>query len=154
MESFRNVDVEVGGIGEGDLPALAELYAELTGEPAAPEGMRAEFARLAANADYILLGARLGEKLAGAVMGLLCRKLSRDCRPALLLENLVVARSHRRRRVGAALLAEMERMAKARNCYAIVLVSSTKRTDAHAFYAAMGYAEDKVLGFRKKLSRP
>lgn len=143
--------MEMGELAEGDLPALAELYAELTGEAPPLAAMRDEFARMASDGDYILLGARLEGRLAGTVMGLACRKLSRDCRPALLLENLVVANACRRRGVGAALLAEMERIAKERNCYSIFFVSSAKRADAHAFYASMGYAEDKVLGFRKKI---
>lgn len=143
--------IKIGSISEEDLPSLGALYAELTGEPTLEQQAADEFRRIAANADYVLLGAWLDGQLVGTVMGLLCRKLSRDSRPALLLENFVVGEAFRRRGIGTALFMAMERIARERGCASIMLISSAKRAGAHAFYAAHGYADEKVFGFKKKI---
>lgn len=143
-------DIVIDLIATDDLPTLHTLYEELTGEACDLEAMRSGFAAMAANPDYILYAARSEGVLVGSVMGVVCRKLTRDCRPFLLMENFIVAASQRRKGVGRLLLDRIEQSAIAHGCGSVMFVSSVRRPDAHAFYASMGYALNEVQGFRKK----
>ena len=60
--------------------------------------------------------------------------------PACVVTVLVVAERARRRGVGTALAAALEREARKRGCDRLVLGSAERRADAHAFYARLGYA--------------
>ena len=61
---------------------------------------------------------------------------ARQGRPYLLVENVVVAATHRRRGLARALLAGAERRGRAAGCYKLVL--STEDPAAVAFYEAVG----------------
>lgn len=54
---------------------------------------------------------------------------------------LVVASSARRKGVGAKLMARAEEIARQRGCVKMEITSGAHRTDAHAFYEAIGYEE-------------
>ncbi len=136
---------------EDDLPQLAGLYAELVEQPSSPQQMRETFAALAADHNYRLLGAFEGEALAGSAMGVICHDLIGDCRPFMVVENVIVSEAFRGRKAGKLLMEELERIARERRCAYALLVSSGFRTEAHAFYEALGYDED-VRGFRRRLT--
>lgn len=135
----------------GDLPFLALLYRELSGEEPDSAGMATVFDEMRRCHDYILLGCDVDGILAGSAMGIVCRQLCRDARPFLVIENFVIAASHRRQGLGLRLLREMERLAAERNCRSIIFVSSQRKKPAHLFYQAAGYSLDEVQGFRKLL---
>jgi GNAT superfamily N-acetyltransferase len=67
------------------------------------------------------------------------------------LEGVHVRADRRSRGIGAAMLAEAERIARERGCYRIQLTSNARRVDAHRFYEAQGY-EATHRGFKKSLS--
>jgi GNAT superfamily N-acetyltransferase len=55
------------------------------------------------------------------------------------LTAMVVGAAHRRKGVGAELLAAVEREARSRGCGRLVLSSADRRSDAHAFYERLGF---------------
>ena len=69
---------------------------------------------------------------------------------AAQVRTVFVRRAWRGRGVGAAIMAEAERIARERGAYALALVSNKKRADAHRFYERLGYARSHE-GFRKRL---
>lgn len=142
------IDIRI--LQEDDLPQLAGLYAELVEQPSSPQRMRETFAVLAADRNYRLLGAFEGEALAGSAMGVICHDLIGDCRPFMVVENVIVSEAFRGRKAGKLLMEELERIAREHRCAYALLVSSGFRTEAHAFYEALGYDED-VRGFRRRL---
>jgi len=133
-----------------DIPALAELYRQFWGESSNVEKMKEKFAQLREREDYILLSAVEGEKLCGSVMGIVCQELYGECAPFLVLENMVVDSAYRRGGVGKALLAELEKWAKAKGCRQIILVTEAYREDACGFYEAEGFHPTASKGFKKK----
>lgn len=139
----------ISPIRPADLPKLAELYEELSGEPSSLEAMRESFAAMEGDPRYLIMGVHSDGELAGSAMGVVCGQLSRDARPFMVMENFVIAEKHRRKGLGRTLLAEMERLAVERNCRLIMFISSMKRKQAHAFYRSAGYNPDDVLGFKK-----
>jgi GNAT superfamily N-acetyltransferase len=57
------------------------------------------------------------------------------------LVGLVVAATHRRQGLGAALVHAAEERARSWGCDRLELTSSRHRREAHAFYVALGYED-------------
>ncbi len=143
--------IVVERVAESDADGLAALLEELSGEPVNRILMRAELAALLNDPAYVLLGARTGGILTGTAMGIVCRDLVGECRPFMVVENVIVSAAHRGGGAGRALMNELEREAGRRGCLYINIVSSMHRTGAHRFYESLGYPGDAARGFRKFL---
>lgn len=134
-----------------DMKKLAKLYAQFWGERSDVGKMRALFDRLRERDDYILLGAEEDGKLAGSVSGIVCQELYGDCRPFVVVENMIVDERYRRRGIGRKLLAELEDRARAKGCGQVILVTEHDRKDACAFYESAGFHPTANAGFKKTL---
>jgi GNAT superfamily N-acetyltransferase len=132
-----------------DIPELAELYRQYWDEPSEIPKMKEHFQRLLKRDDYIFLSAVEETQLIGTVMGIVCESLYGDCRPYLLIEDLIVDQHHRRKGVASWLLAELENWARKKGCRQALLVSEASREDARCFYLARGFPADNI-GFKKK----
>jgi ribosomal protein S18 acetylase RimI-like enzyme len=89
--------------------------------------------------------------LAGSVMGVICESLYGECKPFMVVEDVIVSRDFRRRGVGTTLMRELEKMATERHCRQTIFITESSRTDAVAFYQSLGYEADRYTGFKKKL---
>jgi len=136
-----------------DLPALLDLYEQLAeGFGSGPGLTLAEaetiFSGIAADPDRALLVATVDGALAGTVDLLLVRpSLTHGGRPWAAVENVVTDRRFRRRGVGRALMEEAARRSREAGCHRLQLLSRVQRTQAHAFYRAIGM-EASAQGFR------
>lgn len=144
--------VEVGRLTEADLPELARLYRQFWGEESDPEAMRDTFRRRREDPDYLFLAARVDGVLVGSALGLIGEELYGDCRPFLVIEDLVVDETRRRTGVGAALLGEMEECAARRDCAAILFITEAGREGAVGFYESLGYDWRPYRGFKRRLA--
>ena len=81
---------------EADLPALASLYTQFWGEESSVDKMQSTFAKLKDNPDYTFLAARLDDQIVGSVMGVVCHELYGDCKPFMIVEDMIVDRTVRR----------------------------------------------------------
>jgi GNAT superfamily N-acetyltransferase len=97
------------------------------------------------------LVARQNDRLAGSVMGIVCEELYGECKPFMVVEDVIVDQNHRRQGVGSLLMRELERLAITRDCAYIIFVTEQDRTTAHQFYESLGYNPDKYRGFKKRL---
>ena len=131
--------------------AAAARLSEHLGYPADPGVMEARVAAVLEEPDHAVFGA---ESEDGSLLGwvhICFRRLLIDPLSAFV-EGLVVADGARRRGVGRALMAAAEDWARLGGARAVRLRSGVPRTDAHAFYRALGYREGKAaLGFEKDL---
>ena len=142
------VPVVVRRVRMADAGAVAALYTQLVANPALrvlPERLD----ELAGHADAALLVASLGDALVGTVFVAWCPDAMFGHRPFAVVENIVVDAAARGRGVGAALLAEVERLSLARDCSKIMLLSASERAEAHRFFERGGYAGDRKRGFVK-----
>lgn len=134
-----------------DLPQLATLYEQFWGEPSYPMKMQEQLEKMECMGTHIVLSAEEDGRLLGSVMGIVCEELYGDCRPFLVIENMIVDKEYRRVGVGRMLLAELERQAKKRGCTQMILVTEKSRRDACGFYESVGFEPDKHTGYKKKL---
>lgn len=133
-----------------DMKRLAGLYEQFWHETSDVSKMEAQFDVLERENSHIILGAEEEGGLIGSVMGVICKELYGDCRPFLVIENMIVDGAGRRKGVGRALLSEMEKQAKERYCTQMILVTEIERDDACGFYEAFGFQKNNK-GYKKKL---
>ena len=138
---------------ETDLASLAELYEQLWGETSCLEKMRETFRRLKENPDYIFLVAEHNGHIAGSLMGIICEELYGECRPFLVIEDVIVDRKSRHKGIGSALIRKIENCAISRNCNYIIFVTESERGEALPFYQSLGYSPDAYRGFKKRLGK-
>jgi len=142
---------EIEELAERDLEALAGLYAQFWGENSSLAKMRAAYRRLGKNPNYLLLAARQEGRLVGSAMGIVCEELYGQCRPFMVVEDVIVDDGHRRNGVGTLLMRELERRALDSDCAYLIFVTEQERTGAHRFYQSLGYGPDAYKGFKKRL---
>jgi ribosomal protein S18 acetylase RimI-like enzyme len=143
--------MEIGPLTRDDLEPLAALYKQFWGEESALDAMRATFARLEKNPNYLFLGARQDGQLVGSVMGIVCEELYGQCRPFLVAEDVIVDKAYRRLSIGSTLMRELEQRAREAGCAYMLFVTESERTDAQQFYASLGYEPEAYKGFKKRL---
>ena len=134
------------------LHELGDLYQDLTDKPSDSNKLEETFKLIKADSQYILLGSFVDGELMGSLMGIVCHDLIGDCKPFMVIENVVVSSRVRRQGVGKKLMLAIEEIAHERDCFYILLVSGEKRKEAHVFYESLGYRDEKVEGYRKYLS--
>jgi GNAT superfamily N-acetyltransferase len=145
--------VEVRPAVAADVPALLALYAQLSGghshePPLNLAEAEAMFAGIAADPDRTLLVATVDGAVAGTVDLLVVRpSITHGGRPWAAVENVVVDDRYHRRGVGRALMDEAARRAREASCHRLQLLSSARRTEAHAFYRGIGM-DASPQGFR------
>ncbi len=129
--------MNIRNAGPGDAPGLAELLSEL-GYPADIQRVARRLERLRADPDSRLLVAAEDGALLGFA-GLHVLPLVEHDELGCVLTAIVVAERARRLGVGRRLAAAVEQEARARGCNTVVLGSAERRSDAHAFYEALGF---------------
>ncbi len=135
-----------------DIGALLPLYEELadgkrTAAPADRLRAQAVLAEVLADPRRHLLVAVLEGELVGTAALLVVANLTHRGEPWAIVENVVVAASHRRRGVGRALMGDLIEIARAAGRYKVQLLSGKHRARAHVFYRTMGM-EPIAEGFK------
>jgi len=142
----------ISNIKRMDLGDLAKLYEQFWGEESSISKMNETFTRIEKDENYILLGLKIDGRLAGSVMGVICQELYGDCKPFMVVEDVIVDKSFRRKGMGTKLMNRLETIAKQRNCSNIMFVTEKERKDAHRFYSSLGFKHEGYKGYKKKLS--
>jgi len=144
--------VTINKITYDDLGDLSNLYEELLERKTNLQKFRESFDLINSDKDYILIGAKDDNRnLVGSLLGIICKDLGGDCRPYIIVENVIVKSSCRGMGIGKVLMSFIEEFARMKNCYFTMLVSAFRRKDSHKFYESIGYANDVVKGFKKYL---
>jgi GNAT superfamily N-acetyltransferase len=146
-----NVAMEIARLTEHDLRSLAEMFRQFWGEKSSLEKMRVTFSKLATNPAYILLAAKQCDRLVGFAMGIICEELYGECKPFMVVEDVIVDKHQRRLGIASLLMRELERCAAKHNCSYIIFVTESERTEAHRFYESLGYKSAAYKGFKKRL---
>ncbi|MDX5475033.1 MAG: GNAT family N-acetyltransferase [Bacillaceae bacterium] len=135
-----------------DISQLEQLYRQFWDETSCIETMSKQFNELHKNNSHLFISAIENNKLLGSVMGVICEELYGDCKPFLVLENMIVDKNYRNKGVGKALVSELEKIATQRGCSQVIFVTERDRVDAVKFYESVGYSSQTHIGFKKKLN--
>ncbi len=135
-----------------DIPQLARLYKQFWDEESSVETMYEKFKKFYDCGSHVLLSAVENDVLIGSVMGVICGELYGDCKPFLVLENMIVDIRFRNNGIGKALISELEKIALEKNCTQVILVTETNRVAACKLYESAGYSPDTHKGYKKKLN--
>ncbi len=148
---MNTVTMQIRRLLEADLDNLARLYKQFWGEESSLEKMQTTFQKLKGNPNYIILVADQQNCLVGSVMGIICEELYGDCKPFMVVEDVIVDKHQRRLGIASSLMRELERYAAENNCSYIIFVTESERIEAHRFYESLGYKSDAYKGFKKRL---
>ncbi len=143
--------ITINRLEDSDLPSLSSLYEELSDKKTDLNKLKKSFEWINSNSDYLLIGAKDDKILVGSLMSIVCHDVVGECRPFMVLENVIVKSSCRGKGIGKKLISYIENYAKNKNCYYIFFISSSERKRAHQFYESLGYDIDIVKGFKKFL---
>lgn len=150
MIGIDEQDLVFSAVTNNDLKELGNLYAELTESSTNFNKMKDVFPIIEQNPDYYLYKVEHNGVLVGTIMGIVCYEICADCKPFLVIEDVIVKSEYRRQHIGKFMFDQIENIAKTRGCYISILVSSYRHPEAHIFYEKIGFT-DPVKGFRKKL---
>lgn len=133
------------------LAELSLLYEELVGVKTNLTKLERVYRSVQASGGYTILCAYLDGVLVGSLMGIVCQDFVGECRPFMVIENVIVSGRARKQGVGTRLMQEIERLARQQDCAYIIFVSGEERKEAHRLYERLGYRDEKAEGFRKHL---
>jgi len=129
-----------------DAAVVASLLDEL-GYPSTEAQARARLRAAAADSTRVLVAA------AGArVVGLIAARRAPyfpDGSVLMRITALVVDPAHRQRGVGRALVEAVTRLAAELDCAGIELTTAERRSEAHRFYASLGFARVSLRFLRR-----
>lgn len=145
-------EIQIRKIQKEDLIGLKELYKDAFNSDTNYNKMVEVYSMIENNENHIVLCAMSHTTVIGSVLGVICHELIGRCTPFLVIEDVAVLNAYRRMGVAKKLMLEMERHAKLNGCNMILFVSSEHRMGAHKLYESLGYATDKVNGYRKRLT--
>ena len=134
-----------------DLAAVLPLMEQL-GYDVGGDELARRFRTVSGAGGHCLLVAECEGRIAG-----FCHVFARPALekpPEAIVQAMAVDQQSRRRGIGRALIAAVETWAGEQGYTSVALSSQVERTDAHAFYANLGYARVATSGLlRKQLGR-
>ncbi len=136
-----------------DLPKILDLYKELNPEDDELDLHNAEAIWKKSEFQHVLtyLVAIEDNEIVGTCNIAIIDNLTRSGRPYGIIENVITSIRHRRKGIGKILVENAVELAKANNCYKVVLLSSSKRIEAHQFYESLGFNGNSKKGFELRL---
>jgi predicted N-acetyltransferase YhbS len=146
--------VNIRAAREGDLRRVVELLRLLhkspdRGPPSAEKSGAAQaWKEMLGDPRRTVLVAEERNQVIATLDLLIVPNLTSQASPWALVENMVVAPTHRRRGIGRALIREVLARAEAAGAYKVQLLSHRDREEAHAFYTALGF-DASAEGFRQ-----
>lgn len=139
MLNARPAEPELRSARVSDAAQLAVLFDQL-GYPDAGEGLSARLERQLLEPGTTVFVSALGGTVTGALVLHIFAPLHL-ARPWAVISSLVIDEQYRSHGTGALLLAAADTAARAAGCAHLELSCSERRTRAHAFYIAHGFAE-------------
>ncbi len=82
--------VKIRKLKQEDVKSLDRLYYHFWNEQSNIQLMNEKFSKLSNNDSYIFLVVEVDNVIAGSILGIVCHELYGNCRPFLLMEDLIV----------------------------------------------------------------
>ena len=137
IRAKRKGQIALRNVRSSDASQVAELMTEL-GYPTSTLQMASRLRIIGASQDYHSIVAVERKRTVGFVGAMIGRAYERD-EPHGRIIVLVVRGTHRRRGIGTLLVAAAEEWLNRRGAVGCAVNSGKSRSDAHRFYASLGY---------------
>jgi len=136
-----------------ELSQLLELYLYLheTSIPQDSEELHSIWSRILADSNYHVIVCEEDGRLVSSCVCLIIPNLTRGLRPYAFIENVVTHADYRGRGFATACLDYACALAKAENCYKVMLLTGSKQKSTLDFYRRAGFSSDIKTGFVKQL---
>jgi ribosomal protein S18 acetylase RimI-like enzyme len=131
---------------ERHLPSLMKLYEQL-GSPVDTDYDYTVNFRKSLEQGIKYFGAVDGDIVVSTCYVAIIPNLTHGGKPIAFIENVVTDEKYRRQGLGRIVMQMAIDYAKECNCYKVVLLSSSHRTNAHKFYESLGFDGDVKRGF-------
>lgn len=135
-----------------ELDDLLELYKHLnSNDPAinADEIRNGLWREIFDDRNLFYIVAAEDQKLVSSCTLAIVKNLTRGARPYGMVENVVTHPNYRQRGFGTAVLDKAEEIAKEKNCYKLMLMTSRKEESTLRFYEKAGFDRGTKTGFVK-----
>jgi N-acetylglutamate synthase-like GNAT family acetyltransferase len=136
-----------------DLPKILELYKELNPEDEELDLVTAQsiWKNSESKNSVTYLVAFDNNDIVGTCNIAIIDNLTRSGRPYAIIENVITSVKSRRKGIGKELIEKAVELAQSSNCYKVILLSSSKRSEAHKFYESIGFNSNSKKGFELRL---
>ena len=135
----------------GDYDAVMDLMRQLNpDDPPFSEAERRTFSQILQSGHLQLIVAEIKGALVGSCYLNLIPNLTRGARPYAVIENVIIDTHSRQRGIGQALIDHALRMAWAKDCYKVMLLSGRSDSAVHAFYRKCGFDPDSKQAYIRR----
>ena len=142
--------MKIRTLEKSDMKRLADLYRQFWNEQSDVEKMELQFDAIQRENSHLLLGAEQDGLLIGSVMGVICKELYGDCRPFLVIENMIVDDLDGGKALAVRCCQSWKKRARERHCTQMILVTEIERQDACGFYESFGFQKNNK-GIQEKI---
>ena len=134
---------------ENDIPSLLELYVQLDEINAGLEleESKKTWKRISENKSIKYFGAVDNGKVFESCWSSVFPNMTHHGRSICFIENVITDKNYRKQGLARKVIEMATDDAKANNCYMAVLLSNSRRTEAHEFYKKIGFDGDRKRGF-------
>ncbi|HEY8419635.1 MAG TPA: GNAT family N-acetyltransferase [Clostridia bacterium] len=139
--------MEIKTASKRDLKGLLELYCHLNMEsaPAIDKKIKKLWNKILKSGYQQILVGHYDNKIVSSCVLIIVDNLTRDQRPYAIIENVVTHKDYRNRGFATAILNRAIQIAKSKNCYKIMLSTSSKLESTLRFYENAGFnSRDKT----------
>lgn len=132
-----------------DLKEILELYLDLheTKIPEESEQLRDTWEKIINDKDHHLIACEVDGKIVASCVCVIIPNLTRNVRPYAFVENVVTHSEHRGRGYATDCLNYAKEIAKASDCYKMMLLTGSKEAKTLAFYENAGYNSSDKTAF-------
>jgi N-acetylglutamate synthase-like GNAT family acetyltransferase len=139
-----------------DVSAIAHLYRQLV-RPVAPnvevDLRRDRIEQIRSDPGNFLFVLETNDRICGTAFVTLCPNPMHGQRPYALLEHFVIDESEQGKGYGTMLARYVEHFCLQADCSKIMLLSNSKRSEAHTFFEKQGFSSELKKAFVKYRSQ-
>ena len=132
-----------------DLDALLNLYLFLHEDsiPDHDQHLRDTWEKIIGDPDHHLIVNEVDGRIVSSCVCVIIPNLTRNIRPYAFVENVVTHQDYRRKGLAAACLDYAREIARAENCYKMMLLTGSKDPKTLRFYESAGYNSSDKTAF-------
>ena len=136
-------------IFENELNELLELYLHLHEDsvPAMSEHLRSTWKTIVQDKNHHIIVNFIDGKIVSSCVCVIIPNLTRNVRPYAFIENVVTHKDYRAKGYATECLDHAKEIAKAENCYKMMLLTGSKKDSTKNFYEHAGYNSSDKTAF-------